>query len=521
MSGRFRYIKDYREDNDPPKKPPINEEPVVPSTPDKGEDGLPGIRGPRGPKGDGGEQGPQGDKGERGERGERGPQGLHGLRGERGERGEQGSQGPQGEAGAEGPQGVQGERGLQGLAGEKGEKGERGDIGAQGPEGPQGPVGERGERGERGEKGERGEQGLQGNEGPQGPQGERGEQGEKGEKGDRGERGSQGIQGIAGPIGAVGPQGERGERGEKGETGDSGVLSVQYPLRLDSRKHLSIDLSKIKPTAPILYDGGGGLGEAFKFISVSGQSGLTAVQYDKETLTLVAGNNITLTTDPDSNSITINSSGGGGTGSVGGITGDYVSGINGLTGALGLTVGGNITLTLTGANSKTFRLYVKPPPVVKGTVGTIAFTNPNIPFDGDGFDLGADNALKFNYQTDSSLEAPGSIKFGTTVSGSVLEFPDGTTQDTAAKCCPIPIATTGATGVASFDGEYFNVAATGHITIKTGIKAGNLIVLGQSTIFGAGGTGALPALDGSALTGVDAKYLQGKTPRQITDGGTF
>ena len=89
------------------------------------------------------------------------------------------------------------------------------------------------------------------------------------------------------------------------------------------------------------------------------------------------------------------------------------------------------------------------------------------------------------------------------------------------ECCPIPLATTGATGVASFDGTYFDVAPTGHVAVRTGIKAGNIIVLGQSAIFGIGGTGALPALDGSALTGVDAKYLQGKTPRDITDGGVF
>lgn len=241
---------------------------------------------------------------------------------------------------------------------------------------------------------------------------------------------------------------------------------MQYPLRLDtSRKHLSIDLSKIKPTAPILYDGGGGLGEAFKFISVSGQSGLTAVQYDKETLTFVAGDNITLTTDPSSNSITINGLGGGGSG--GSTITNYVSGINGITGALGLTVGGNITLTMTGGDSKTFRLYVKPPPTAKASAGAIAFTDPTIPFEGDGSDLGADNGLKYNYQTDSSFEAPGSIKFGTTVAGSYLEFPDGTTQDTAAACCPIPIATTGATGVASFDSRNFSVSVTGHVSITS------------------------------------------------------
>jgi hypothetical protein len=47
------------------------------------------------------------------------------------------------------------------------------------------------------------------------------------------------------------------------------------------------------------------------------------------------------------------------------------------------------------------------------------------------------------------------------------------------------------------------------------------VVLGTSTIFGIGETGALPALDGSNLLEVNAKYLQGKTPKQLTDGGTF
>jgi hypothetical protein len=149
-----------------------------------------------------------------------------------------------------------------------------------------------------------------------GPQGKAGPRGAKGEKGERGSAGPQGEQGSVGPAGPEGPQ------GPKGETGDSGIVSAQYPLKYDKdKKRLSIDLSKIKPTGaaggPILYDGGGGLGEAFKFVSVSGQSGLTAVQYDKETLTFVAGSNVTLTTNPDANSITIASSGGGGGGGPG------------------------------------------------------------------------------------------------------------------------------------------------------------------------------------------------------------
>jgi hypothetical protein len=506
---------------------------------------------------------------------------------------------------------------------------------------------------------------------------------------------------VAGKSGSVGPQGEKGDKGEKGEKGDVGespILSAQYPLKLDKeRKHLSIDLSKIKSTigtAPVLYDGGGGLGEAFKFISVSGQSGLTAVQYDKETLTFVAGSNIALTTDPDTNAVTISSIGGQGsvgptgatgaggalgywgsfwstedqiavtanteyritcnntdpdsygvfvsngsrinftsagvysiiysvqfvntsnqihdaniwlkkngsnvadsdskwsvverhgnidghaigsvnyvlklnagdylelawqttstqlslqyvpaltiapaipsiiltatqvmytqvgpTGPTGAIPTDYVSSINSLTGAVGITVDGNLFLSTTGADNKTILLSSKPPATVKGQAGTLAFTDTIAPFEGDGFDLGADTALRFNYLSDLALETPGSFKLGTLQgTASYIQFGDGTTQGTAAKCCPPPIASTGASGVASFDNSNFTISPTGHVSIKTGIKAGNIIVLGTSAVYGPGATGALPALDGSNLLEVNAKYLQGKTPSQLTDGGTF
>ena len=89
--------------------------------------------------------------------------------------------------------------------------------------------------------------------------------------------------------------------------------------------------------APILYDGGGGLGEAFKFVAVAGQSGLTAVQYDKETLTFVAGDGIQLDTDPATNSITITNLGGGGVGIRG------ATGTTGATGAIGATGATGVT----------------------------------------------------------------------------------------------------------------------------------------------------------------------------------
>jgi|688.fasta_scaffold26547_2 hypothetical protein len=85
-----------------------------------------------------------------------------------------------------------------------------------------------------------------------------------------------------------------------------------------------------------------------------------------------------------------------------------------------------------------------------------------------------------------------------------------------------PIATTGpSAGIASFDSNYFDVSLTAHVMIKTGIKTGNLIILKESDIFGVGGTGALPELDGSKLLQVNAKLLDGKTREQITDGGFF
>ena len=345
MAGRFRYARDWKDDDDPsPKSKPVEDAdvPAPELNEEKGKDGVPGIRGPRGPKG------------EKGEKGERGEQGNQGERGDRGEKGDRGERGEKGEAGAAGPQGAKGDRGLRGLQGEAGEKGERGDIGSQGPQGekgergdvgPQGPQGEKGERGEQGKQGDKGDRGEQGEKGERGAQGKQGERGERGPKGQRGERGSQGIQGIAGAVGAVGPIGPQGSKGDKGDAGDPAILSVNQPLVLKD-KNLSIDLTKLRKVmgplgtpmgAPILYDGGGGLGEAFKFVAVAGQSGLTAVQYDKETLTFVAGDGIQLDTDPATNSITITNLGGGGVGIRG------ATGTTGATGAIGATGATGVT----------------------------------------------------------------------------------------------------------------------------------------------------------------------------------
>lgn len=308
----------------------VAEEPIVPTRTKKvvivergpqGPAGEHGIRGPRGKQGLQGLKGDKGDKGDIGEQGPEGPMGPQGPQGPKGEKGEKGLKGDKGEQGEQGPQGIQGERGLQGLQGQAGEKGERGEPGPPGSVGPQGQVGPQGVKGDagpRGERGEKGEAGTEGSQGPQGPQGERGEKGERGEQGPQGDQGPVGLRGPQGEQGLAGPQGEKGDKGEKGEQGDVGVVSVDSPLVLRNR-NLSLDLREIRKIAqsvkgkgtggkPVLYDGGGGLGEAFKFISVAGQDGLTAVQYDKETLTVEAGYHVFLTTDSATNTLKIRSS---------------------------------------------------------------------------------------------------------------------------------------------------------------------------------------------------------------------
>jgi hypothetical protein len=352
-----------------------------------------------------------------------------------------------------------------------------------------------------------------------------------------GERGAVGV----GTQGEKGEKGDRGEQGEKGEKGDMPFLTVQHPLTLKD-KRLGIDLTKLKKSigggvvtgTPVLYDGGGGLGEAFKFISVSGQSGLTAVQYDKETLTFVAGNNITLTTDPDNNAITIASVGGqGGVGPTGAIPTDYVSSINSLTGAVGLTVAGNLTLSLTGADNKTLRLYSKPYATVKGTAGAIAWADTGASFAGDGSDLGADNSLKFNYLTDLSLETPGSIKLGTLYSDSFIEFGDGTTQGTACVCgggvsnrfsfgATAPTgATSGDRWVSSILGKLFTYVDDGDSSQWIEFGVGPQGAIGATGATGAGVTGAVGATGATGATGPSEDVLTiyiDSTPDDISVG---
>ena len=102
-----------------------------------------------------------------------------------------------------------------------------------------------------------------------------GEKGDKGDKGDIGERGPQGIQGVQGPKGETGDKGETGAKGDKGDKGDTGSQGPQG-LKGDT-----------------------------------GSAGADAKINGVNTLTIEAGDNITL--DQEGNVLTINSTASGGT----------------------------------------------------------------------------------------------------------------------------------------------------------------------------------------------------------------
>jgi len=142
---------------------------------------------------------------------------------------------------------------------------------------------------------------VAGERGPVGPQGRTGEKGEKGEKGERGLQGEFGL---------------KGDKGDKGDPADSLFTVVQHPLTLKD-KRLSIDMKSLKKTLgsgiggkPVLYDGGGGLGEAFKTIAVPGQTTLDAVQYTAETLTIAPVDaSVEITTDTATNTVYLRATG--------------------------------------------------------------------------------------------------------------------------------------------------------------------------------------------------------------------
>ena len=296
---------------------------LIPST------GSTGSIGKDGDKGDKGDTGPQGIQGEKGEyKGDTGPQGIQGDKGDTGLQGEKGETGLQGIQGIQGDIGLPGLQGLRGIQGTSGEKGDKGDKGISGTPGI------------KGDKGLRGDQGDRGIEGPKG---------DKGQIGVAGPKGNRGIQGIPGIKGNDGKAGSQGIAGKKGDTGSSGVISAKFPLVYDAEEQsISIDEDRLDRILKKIMGGGRVSPQDMGWFASTGGGGKVAIKYNGVAITPdvraidFTGSGVASVTKIGGK-ITVNITGGGGS-----ITGDYVSSVYGLTGAVGITAGSNITITPVG-----------------------------------------------------------------------------------------------------------------------------------------------------------------------------
>ena len=106
--------------------------------------------------------------------------------------------------------------------------------------------------------------------------------------------------------------------------------------------------------------GGGGSSNLFSTIAVSGQSNVVA-DSTSDTLTLVAGSNMTITTNAGSDTITFASSGGGGGG--GGSLGSR-STTSASTGSIAQTASANITIPTAGKSFSLLKVAIDAPAYV-------------------------------------------------------------------------------------------------------------------------------------------------------------
>ena len=320
----------------------------------QGFDGGGGFQGIQGGTGVQGPQGLDGGSGGEGIQGPEGPQGSSGFQGGIGPAGtgSQGSSGPQGDTGP----GGQGPAGPQGPAGS--EVGPQGSNGFQGPAGPLGPQGTTGAGG----VGIQGQQGTSGQAGAQGTTGDTGAQGTAGSSTgmDVSSLHTSGLQGTAMFLTMV--QGGSGVRPLYGTTtpNPGGEQNFFYTanddeltlenIKIDGSATLNGSTITSWPTggggsAITIQDEGSSLATAattidfvgggvtasgtgttktitiaggssqnvFQNMAVSGQT-TVAADTATDTLTFVAGTNMTITTDATTDSITFNASGSGGSG---------------------------------------------------------------------------------------------------------------------------------------------------------------------------------------------------------------
>jgi hypothetical protein len=337
-------------------------------TGDQGPIGAQGAQGDIGPAGPTGATGPSGSDGAPGATGPRGETGAQGATGPAGAQGAPGAKGDKGDTGAQGVSvTLQGTKALVAdlptpgvgddfaghgwivtegggnlwfwnltdqewnnvgpIVGPQGDQGPQGDPGSQGAEGPQGAAGADGAPGADGAQGDPGPQGAEGPAGPQGPKGDTGDQGPEGPQGPAGAEGSQGPkgdtgdQGPPGNDGAPGPQGDKGDTGDQGPQGDPGSNATVTVSEIDGSDNITNQVTGVsairfdKDTGFNVEDLGEGevkisLGSSWKTWQVDGQESLVAVGED--TVTFVAGTNMSIATSAEDKTITFNATGGGG-----------------------------------------------------------------------------------------------------------------------------------------------------------------------------------------------------------------
>jgi len=201
-----------------------------------------------------------------------------------------------GYTGSRGIQGYTGSRGDVGYTGSQGDIGFTGSLGDTGFTGSVGFVGSRGEIGYTGSLGDTGFTGSVGYTGSTGYTGSYGEIGYTGSKGDTGFVGSQGIPGNTGFVGSKGDAGSGatvtvGTIDSDNNIGEITVLNVEA-IRFDTDS--GFDVTDLGSGSVKI-----GMNSTFKTIKVDGEEDLIAIGLD--TLEIVAGNNIVLTTDTSSN----------------------------------------------------------------------------------------------------------------------------------------------------------------------------------------------------------------------------
>jgi len=266
-------------------------------------------------------------------------------------------------------------------------------------------------------------------------------------------------------------------------------------------------------------DGGGTVTEAFKTISVAGQSDVVA-DGATDTLTLVAGSNMTLTTNAAGDTITFASTGGGGG------TGDITSVIagkglldGGTTGDVTLNIDSANILTIIDANALDSGRGIS---LINATVNASFINALTIDADTLGGQAGS---YYLNYSNFSNTPTIPSLGNTFVDSAETLKLIDANALDSARAQSLISVPKFGtdyvdsaaARGLLSGGTGITYTAGTGVIDVDVGTSANKIVQLD--------GSAKLPAVDGSNLTnlpsgGASAFTGLSDTPANFTSSGS-